>query len=73
MNEYGDKDKSGNNGESGQSQNQSQGGGLLNKLYTKMSGHPTCEVILNKGPNKSYFTAGDDLRGKICLKTAVEG
>ena len=39
MNEYGDKDKSGNNGESGQSQNQSQGGGLLNKLYTKMSGY----------------------------------
>jgi hypothetical protein len=49
------------------------GGGLLNTIYTKMSGHPTCDVVLNFNPNRKYFTAGDDLRGRICIKTAVEG
>ena len=48
-------------------------GGLLNTIYTKMSGHPTCDIVLNKGPNKKHYTSGDDLKGKICLKTAVEG
>lgn len=38
-----------------------------------MSGHPTCEVVLQFNPNRKYFTAGDDLVGKVCLKTRVEG
>jgi hypothetical protein len=46
---------------------------LLNKIYTKMSGHPTCDVVLNFNPNRKHFSAGDDLRGRICIKTAVEG
>lgn len=51
----------------------SQGGGILNKLYTKVSGHPTCDVVLNFNPNRKYFSAGDDLIGRVILKTAVEG
>jgi len=38
-----------------------------------MSGHPTCDVVLNFDPSRKFFTAGDDLRGRVCLKTAVEG
>ena len=73
MNEYGDTKNAQNNREQRQEgQGQSQGG-LLNKIYTKMSGHPTCEVILNKAPTKKHYSAGDNLKGKICLKTAVEG
>ena len=36
-----------------------------------MSGHPTCDVVLNFNPNRKYFTAGDDLRGRICIKTVT--
>lgn len=45
----------------------------MNKLYTKLSGQPSCEVVLNFNPNRKFFTAGDDLRGRICIKTTVEG
>jgi len=38
-----------------------------------MSGHPTCDVVLNFNPNRKYFTSGDDLKGKVCIKTTVEG
>ena len=47
--------------------------GFMNKIYTKMSGHPSCEIVLRFNPNRKYFTAGDDLIGKVCLKTRVEG
>lgn len=39
----------------------------------KMSGHPTCEVVLRFHQNRKYFTAGDDLNGKICIKTTIQG
>ena len=45
----------------------------MNKLYTSLSGHPTCEVVLNFNENRKFFCAGDDLRGKVCIKTTVEG
>ena len=48
-------------------------GGLLNKIYTKMSGQPTCSIILDHVPDRKYFTAGDDLKGKIMIKTTVDG
>ena len=48
-------------------------GGLLNKLYTRMSGHPNCEVILDYYDGRKFFTAGDDLKGKIKIKTLVDG
>jgi hypothetical protein len=38
-----------------------------------MSGHPTCQIVLRFNPNRKYFTAGDDLIGKIVFKTTVEG
>tara|TARA_B110000285_G_C15029503_1_gene565938 strand:+ start:161 stop:382 length:222 start_codon:yes stop_codon:yes gene_type:complete len=50
-----------------------QGGGILNSIYTKMSGHPTCEIEMDYVPGRKYFTAGDDLKGKIRIKTTVEG
>ena len=33
-------------------------------LYTKMSGHPSCEVQLNFYDGRKYFTKGDNLNGK---------
>jgi hypothetical protein len=38
-----------------------------------MSGHPTCEIEMDYYAGRKYFAAGDDLRGKIKLKTTVEG
>lgn len=38
-----------------------------------MSGHPTCEIEMDYVPGRKYFTAGDDLKGKIKIKTTVEG
>ena len=38
-----------------------------------MSGHPTCEIDMDYIPGRKYFTAGDDLKGKIRIKTTVEG
>ena len=49
------------------------GGGILNSIYTKMSGHPTCEVVLQKFEGRNHFTAGDDLHGRIIIKTSVDG
>ena len=49
------------------------GGGLLASLKTKVSGHPSCEIVLTFNKDRKYFTAGDDLRGRILIKTAVEG
>lgn len=46
---------------------------MLNKLYTRMSGHPNCDVILDHYDGRTFFTAGDDLKGKIRIKTVVEG
>ena len=34
-------------------------------LYTKMSGHPSCEVTLDYYEGRKYFTKGDDLNGKL--------
>lgn len=48
-------------------------GGLLNKLYTRMSGHPSCDVLLDHYEGRTYFTAGDDLKGKVRIKTTVDG
>ena len=45
----------------------------MNSIYTKMSGHPTCEIEMEYLPGRKYFTAGDDLKGKIKMKTTVEG
>jgi hypothetical protein len=38
-------------------------------LYTKMSGHPSCEVTLDFYEGRNYFMKGDDLNGKffICI------
>jgi hypothetical protein len=55
-----------------QSQQQAQGG-LLNKFYTKMSGQPNCQIILDHLPDRKHFAAGDDLKGKIMIKTSVDG
>ena len=52
---------------------QQESGGILNSLYTKMSGHPTCDVVLENYPGRTHFMAGDDLKGKVRIKTAVEG
>ena len=38
-----------------------------------MSGHPNCDVILDHYEGRTFFTAGDDLKGKIRIKTVVEG
>ena len=38
-----------------------------------MSGHPTCVVALDFYPGRKYFMAGDDLSGKVRIKTTVEG
>ena len=45
----------------------------MNKLYTRVSGHPTCDVLLEKYSGRSYFKAGDDLKGCIIIKTRVDG
>ena len=39
----------------------------MTSLYTKMSGHPTCEVILDYYEGRKYFTKGDDLNGNYIL------
>jgi len=38
-----------------------------------MSGHPTCSIDLHYAPGRKFFTAGDDLSGKITFKTTVDG
>ena len=48
-------------------------GSLLNKFYTKMSGQPTCSIVLDHAPDRKYYKAGDDLKGKIMIKTKVDG
>ena len=50
-----------------------QASGILNKLYTRMSGHPDCEVLPDYYEGRSFFTSGDDLKGKIKIKTVIEG
>ena len=50
-----------------------QASGILNKLYTRMSGHPDCEVLPDFYEGRSFFTSGDDLKGKIKIKTVIEG
>jgi hypothetical protein len=45
----------------------------MNKLYTRMSGQPTCQIILDHNPDSKFFSAGDDLKGKILIKTTVDG
>lgn len=36
-------------------------------LYTKMSGHPSCEVTLDFYEGRKYFMKGDDLNGKFSI------
>jgi hypothetical protein len=36
-------------------------------LYTKMSGHPSCEVTLDFYEGRKYFMKGDDLNGKLLI------
>ena len=38
-----------------------------------MSGHPNCEVLLDYYEGRKFFSAGDDLKGKIRIKTVVDG
>jgi len=38
-----------------------------------MASHPSCEVFPDYYPNRTYFSAGDDLKGKIRIKTTVDG
>jgi len=45
----------------------------MTKLYTRVAGHPQCDVLLDYYQNREYFTAGDDLKGKITIKTTVDG
>ena len=47
--------------------------GILNKLYTRMSGHPSCDVLPEYYDGRKFFTAGDDLKGSIRIKTTVDG
>ena len=48
--------------------------GILNSIYTKVSGHPQCEILVHyPQAGLNYLTAGDDLKGKIQIKTSVEG
>ena len=38
-----------------------------------MSGHPSCEFIINYPKDRKWLRAGDDLTGKIEFKTSVSG
>jgi hypothetical protein len=38
-----------------------------------MSGHPTCEIVLEYPKDRKYYSLGDDLKGKIKIKTYVDG
>lgn len=38
-----------------------------------MSGHPDCTVLLDYYDGRTFFTSGDDLKGKIKIKTVVPG
>ena len=45
--------------------------GIMNSIYTKMSGHPSCEFVVNYPKDRTWMRAGDDLTGKIELRTSV--
>ena len=76
LNQYGSKFErmeSENQSTQAQSSQGEQEQGFMSKLYTKMSGHPSCDVLLQFYKGRKYFKAGDDLKGKICIRTRVEG
>lgn len=60
--------------EEGPSQAQAAPGGIMNTIYTRMSGHPVCTVVIDyPDADRKYLRAGDDLKGKVQIKAAVEG
>jgi hypothetical protein len=73
MNQYSGKEELQKQKEQTLAPSNSSGGGILNSIYTKMSGHPTCEVVLEKFEGRNHFTAGDDLVGRVIIKTSVDG
>ena len=38
-----------------------------------MAAHPTCDVIPEYYTDRTFFSSGDDLKGKIRIKTTVDG
>ena len=47
--------------------------GIMASIYTKMSGHPTCEFVIDYPKDRKWMRAGDTLQGKIQIKTTVDG
>lgn len=73
MKQYSEKFETEEKKSAGQADSKEKAQGLLDKIYTKMSGHPSCEVELQFIENRQYFKAGDDLCGVVKIKTTVEG
>ena len=78
MNQYNkfNQDSSPDDKKMSQDGQKSQGGqptGIMNSIFTKMSGHPTCNFIIEFPQGREHLTAGDTLKGKIEFKTTVDG